>query len=81
MKQRLADVQSGHVVVSGIDDGRGIHAHLAGMRIASGMKLDVIRNDGTKGPIVVRVNNTRIALGRKMANKILVEKIDDEPTR
>jgi ferrous iron transport protein A len=72
MKKRLADVQSGHVVVSGIDGGHGIHSHLAGMRIASGMTLDVLRNDGTKGPIVVRVHNTRIALGRKMANRILV---------
>jgi ferrous iron transport protein A len=72
MKRRLADVKSGHVVVSGIDGGHGINSHLAGMRIVSGMSLDVIRNDGDKGPIVVRVQNTRIALGRKMANKILV---------
>ncbi len=77
MSRHLADVADGSVVLRGMTGGEGMHAHMAGMKIVSGMTLDVIRNDG-KGPMVIRVQNTRIAIGRKMAKKMLVDEAESE---
>lgn len=73
MKSHLADIMDGHVKIRSFEGGEGLQSHLAGMGLVQGMTLDVIRNDGS-GPLVVRVKNTRIAIGRMMAKKILVSR-------
>lgn len=72
MKRHLAETSKGPVVIRSLEGGVGMQAHLAGMGIVTGMKINVMRNDGN-GPVVVRVHNARIAIGRFMAAKILVE--------
>lgn len=73
MKPHLADVMQGAARIDSFEGGDGLQSHLAGMGLIQGMTLDVIRNDGS-GPIVVRIRNTRIAIGRMMARKIFVSK-------
>jgi len=73
MKFNLADVMDGHARIRSFEGGDGLQSHLAGMGLVQGITLDVIRNDGS-GPMVVRIKNTRIAIGRMMAKKILISK-------
>jgi ferrous iron transport protein A len=53
--------------------GKDFHSRMASLGITKGAAIKVLQNYG-KGPIIVIVRNTRIALGRGEANKILVDK-------
>ena len=52
--------------------GSGAQVRLATMGLRSGDEVEVITNRG-EGQIVVAVNTTRLALGRGIANKIMVK--------
>jgi len=67
----LAPGQSGEVV--DIDAGIGLWERLMGMGIRPGVRIQVLAND-YRG-VIVAVNNTRYALGRGMAEGILVKPI------
>jgi ferrous iron transport protein A len=58
-------------VVSGLRGGRGFASRLAGMGISVGCQIEMLQNTA-RGPLLVRVRDTRIALGRGEASKILV---------
>jgi len=60
---RLVDVRGGH----------GIRKHLSAMGLNPGTKVTIMQN-AMRGPIILRVMDSRIALGRGMAHKILVSK-------
>lgn len=49
------------------------HAHLQDMGIRPGKKVEMITNSGT-GPLVLRVDECRIAMGRGAAMKIYVRR-------
>lgn len=53
--------------------GYGIKRRLAALGLNPGMRVTVIQN-AMRGPIVLSVMDSRIALGRGMAQKILVSK-------
>lgn len=55
--------------------GREFASRLGAMGLAVGSSLDVLQNSG-HGPMLVRVHDTRIALGRNEAMKIVVEEIN-----
>lgn len=57
-----------------IQGGRGLVQRLMDLGLTYGTVVEVVRNFG-RGPIVVSVRNTDIALGRGVARKIWVEKI------
>ena len=59
-------------VVSELQGGRGFASRLAGMGISVGCQIEVLQNPA-RGPLLVRVRDTRIALGRGEASKILVK--------
>jgi Fe2+ transport system protein FeoA len=59
-------------IVHSISGGRGITSRLAAMGIASGIKVRILRNTG--GPVVVQANETRIAIGRGQASRIMLIK-------
>lgn len=63
-------------VVSELQGGRGFASRLAGMGISVGCQIEVLQNPA-HGPLLVLVRDTRIALGRGEAAKILVR----EPER
>jgi Fe2+ transport system protein FeoA len=51
--------------------GREIAGRLAALGFTIGAEMTVIQNYG-RGPIIVLIRNTRIALGRGEASKVLV---------
>lgn len=59
-------------VVQRLCGGRELASRLAGMGLTVGSRLEVLQNR-RRGPMLVRVRETRIALGRGEAAKILVE--------
>jgi len=68
----LAMVAKGRSVkVVSVLGGHGMQNKLAAMGIARGQDVRVISNYGG-GPLVVAVLDSRVMLGRGMANKILV---------
>jgi len=65
----LGEGEVGRVVE--IRAGRGLTRRLLAMGIAPGMKVKVLKSSGP-GPILVEVGQTRIALGRGVAMKVIV---------
>jgi Fe2+ transport system protein FeoA len=70
----LGGVQSGQLVqISSLAGGRQFLSRLASLGFTPGAKLQVIQNYG-HGPIIVRLRDTRVALGRGEAERILVRR-------
>lgn len=67
-----------HAIVREIRGGADFSGRLAGMGLAKGSLIEMLQNAG-RGPVLVRAHETRIALGRGEALKILVEETSDEP--
>lgn len=61
-----------HGIVGEIRGSAALIGRLAGMGLAIGARIEVLQNLG-RGSLLVRVHETRIALGRREAAKILVE--------
>lgn len=68
----LTTVKSGETVhVATIDAGKNMNGRLAAMGLLPNTELKVISN-GHPGPFVIVVRNTRMMLGKGMAQKIMV---------
>lgn len=63
-KAELVDVRGGH----------GIRMRLASMGLNSGTMVEMVQN-AMPGPVILGVMDTRLAIGRGMAQKILVRKV------
>ena len=59
------------VTLIDIQGGRGLRSKLYSMGLIPGVKLTIVGNRG--GPIMIAINDTRLALGFGMARKIIVE--------
>ena len=55
-----------------IEAGRGLTHRLAELGLTPGVELSVVQADRS-GPILVLVRGSRIALGRGMAHKLIIE--------
>lgn len=53
--------------------GRGCREHLENMGLRPGKRVEMIANSGC-GPLILRLDEARIALGRGMAMKIYVRR-------
>jgi len=74
----LSMAKEGSLVrVVNVISGRGLMLRLAELGITPGSIIRVIKVFGS-GPILLDVRGSRIALGRGMAMKIIVEVIEDE---
>jgi len=56
-----------------VDCGYGIKRRLCDLGLYDNTKIKVIKND-ISGPIIVKVKDSKIMIGRGQANKIMVEK-------
>ncbi|MGC9329190.1 MAG: FeoA family protein [Candidatus Hinthialibacter sp.] len=56
-----------------VNGGRELRSRLADMGLLPGMEVRVIRNTG--GPFIIAVKDSRLAIGRGMAQKIFVSQI------
>ena len=73
----LSGVQNGELVqIRRMDGGHQFLSRLASLGFTPGAHLEVLQNYG-HGPIIVRLRDTRVALGRGEACKILVQKVTE----
>jgi Fe2+ transport system protein FeoA len=71
----LGSVQSGQSVqISSLEGGHHFLSRLASLGFTPGARLQVIQNYG-HGPIIVRLRDTRVALGRGEAERIHVQRL------
>lgn len=69
----LAMVSPGQEVrLIAIQSGQRMRKRLADLGLNLGMTVRVLQHDG-QGPIILAVKDSRLALGRGVAHKILVE--------
>jgi ferrous iron transport protein A len=72
-KMPLAMVETGRVVrLVEITAGKKLKTRLADMGLFPGMEFTVMKNT-MGGPFIIAVKESRIAIGRGMAQKIMVE--------
>ena len=74
MKQKmpLTMVRPGQKVkLLAVNAGRGLKSRLASMGLVPGVEL-VVMNSAFAGPLLVSVKDSRIMLGRGLAQKIMV---------
>lgn len=60
-------------IVVNVDGGYGIVRRLDSMGIRIGSKIQKVTGQLMRGPIMLRVGNTRVAVGFGMARRIWVE--------
>ncbi len=63
--------QGKEVTLIDIDGGRGIRSKLYSMGLVPGVKLTVLRGN-CAGPTMVAIKDSRLSIGRGMAQKIIV---------
>jgi ferrous iron transport protein A len=61
-------------IVMDIVGGRGVMNRLCSLGIIPGKKITKINSMMMRGPVIVRVGSTEIALGFGMASKVMVKK-------
>lgn len=66
--------QSG--IIIGIDGGHGMVMRLNTMGIIPGKKITKISSQLMRGPVMIEVDRTRVALGFGMARRILLQLIN-----
>jgi ferrous iron transport protein A len=70
----LAEMKTGQTgVVVGVLGGRDLIQRLDALGIRPGKKVTKLSSTLFRGPITLRVNNSRVAVGFGMAKKIIVE--------
>ncbi|MCK9229148.1 MAG: ferrous iron transport protein A [Syntrophales bacterium] len=73
MKKTLSDLKPHETaIVSEIQGGQGLVSRLNALGIRRGKKITMIHPVFSRGPVTVLVDRTHIAIGRGMADKILV---------
>lgn len=69
----LGQAREGETVkISCVECGFGLKRRLCDMGLYDGTKAKVVKNDD-RGPVVIQIFNSKLALGRGQANKITVE--------
>jgi ferrous iron transport protein A len=64
-------------IIKNIGEGVQFQAKMNSLNVRIGKKLKKISNSILKGPVVVEVDNTRVAIGWGMAKKVFLEVIDE----
>ena len=74
MKHPLAELKPGeHAALIEIRAGKGALGRMSSLGFTPGVDVEMIQNYG-RGPLIVTVRGTRIALGRLEAEKLLVQR-------
>ena len=61
-------------VIKSVDTGMRLFNRLASMGICEGTVIKIIRNS-SGGPVIIETGGSKFAIGRGMAQKIVVEKV------
>jgi len=79
MKNRLSDINPGCLVqIQGINGGENLRDKMLSMGLLPGQTIQIISKQ-SRGPVIIKVNGTRLVLGRGMAEKIYVSLIKCDP--
>lgn len=62
-------------IVKAVEGGHGLRRRLASMGLTVGSEVQSLISRG-RGPIVVAVRHTRLALGRGIAERVMVEPVE-----
>lgn len=74
IKQSLAELKPGeHAALLEIHAGKGALGRMSSLGFTPGVDVEMVQNYG-RGPLIVTVRGTRIALGRLEAEKLLVQR-------
>ncbi len=74
MTSPLDQIQTGEqAVIRAFNGGRGIAGRLTSLGFTPGAEVLMSQNFG-RGPLIVMIRGTRVALGRSEAAKIVVER-------
>ncbi|MFW6001151.1 MAG: FeoA family protein [Halanaerobium sp.] len=75
----LSMMKSGETgCIKKITGGRTARGKLTGLGLVCGKEVKIHSDNSGSGPIIIALGDDRIALGRGMAHKILVEKKGSE---
>ena len=70
----LAEMKTGQTgIVVGVLGGHGLIRRLDALGIRPGKKVTKLSSTLFRGPVILKVNNTQVAVGFGMARKIIVE--------
>ena len=56
-----------------INGGEGVRSHLTTLGIHIGDWLEVVERAPFRGPVLVQIHGSRVALGRGVARKVMVD--------
>ena len=71
----LSDFKKGDKVrISSVQCGKALSKRLSDLGIFDGTEIEIVKNDNF-GPIIIKILNSKIALGRGESSKIYGEKI------
>ena len=74
----LGEVKVGErVIIKKLNGGKDFTYRVAALGFTLGAVITVLRNYG-RGPVIVALRDSRVALGRGEATKVLVEMENDE---
>ena len=74
INQTLAEIKTGeHIMFLAIHADKGVASRLTSLGFTPGVDVEMVQNYGY-GPLVVTVRGTRVALGRREAQRIFVKK-------
>jgi ferrous iron transport protein A len=75
MKEYLSNLSAGaEGTIISILGGAGIKRRLQRLGLFEGQRVKKTSNIGGKGPVIVTVNRTQIAIGHGMAQKIVIDR-------
>ncbi|MGC9516324.1 MAG: FeoA family protein [Methanomicrobiales archaeon] len=76
--KNLTQVKSGKkVVIKEISGGFGLKNRFKSLNIREGKEIQVISSGPFRGPLVLNIDGCKVAVGRGMAAKILVEEVNE----
>ncbi len=62
-----------------IEGGQRVRSHLNTLGIHVGDVLEVVERAPFRGPVLIQLNGSRVALGRGVAGRILLEEVPASP--
>jgi ferrous iron transport protein A len=75
--KHLSEITTGkEVTLTGVQVGRELTSRLTSLGLTPGVVVQVLQNHG-RGPIIINVRGTHVALGRGEAEKLMVEPCGD----
>jgi len=75
MEARLSELRGGEKArIIRLEGGHGFQRNLQMRGIRTGKVVEILARQPAGGPIVIKIDNMEITLGRGMARKVIVER-------